>query len=315
MTNQITDTLFMVRPTSFRRNEETAVNNFFQQTQESDSSLEVQDHALAEFDLFVDKLRQHGIHVFVFEDSNSKDTPDSIFPNNWISFHDDGTILTYPMYAENRRAERREDVINKLQEQFLVKTVLSFSHWENKNKFLEGTGSMILDRPNKIVYASLSERTNEEVLSVFCEKTGYDSVTFTSYQTVDSRRLPIYHTNVMMALGDEFSIVCLSSIDDMVERERIIFSMEKTGKEIIDISEEQVNQFAGNMLQVKNDRNERFTVMSQAAFQSLREDQINTIEQYGAIISSPIPTIERLGGGGVRCMMAEVFLPRQLIND
>ena len=305
----------MVRPTSFRRNEETAVNNFFQQTQESDSSLEVQDHALAEFDLFVDKLRQHGIHVFVFEDSNSKDTPDSIFPNNWISFHDDGTILTYPMYAENRRAERREDVINKLQEQFLVKTVLSFSHWENKNKFLEGTGSMILDRPNKIVYASLSERTNEEVLSVFCEKTGYDSVTFTSYQTVDSRRLPIYHTNVMMALGDEFSIVCLSSIDDMVERERIIFSMEKTGKEIIDISEEQVNQFAGNMLQVKNDRNERFTVMSQAAFQSLREDQINTIEQYGAIISSPIPTIERLGGGGVRCMMAEVFLPRQLIND
>ncbi len=305
----------MVRPSSFRKNEETASNNFFQGDLEGISANEIQERALAEFDLFVEKLREKGIDVFVFEDHNSNKTPDSIFPNNWISFHDDGTILTYPMYAENRRAERRDDVIKKLQEKFLVNTVLSFAHWENNNKFLEGTGSMILDRPNKIVYASISERTNSEVLEVFCEKTGYESVTFTSFQDVDNERLPIYHTNVMMAIGEEYAIVCLNSIDNTVERERVVFSLQKAGKQIIEITEEQMNQFAGNMLQVMNDRNDRFTIMSHAAYESLTEDQIKSLEQHGEILYSPIPTIERLGGGSVRCMMAEVFLPKQLITE
>lgn len=315
MTSQITNTLFMVRPISFRKNEETAANNYFQQDEKDTSPEEIQEKALAEFDLFVDKLRARGVEVYVFEDRESDKTPDSIFPNNWISFHDDGTILTYPMFAENRRMERRDDVIKKLQETFLVNMVQSFAHWENKDKFLEGTGSMILDRPNKIAYASLSERTNADVLKVFCEKTGYEAVTFTSYQTVEGKRLPIYHTNVMMALGEDYAIVCLDSIDNDVERESMVHSIEKSGKEIIEITEDQMHQFAGNMLQVMNDRNERFTVMSLAAYESLDPIQIEAIENYGEIIYSPIPTIEKLGGGSVRCMMAEVFLPKQLLSE
>ncbi|MEO1253266.1 MAG: arginine deiminase-related protein [Bacteroidota bacterium] len=315
MTSQITNTLFMVRPISFRKNEETAANNYFQQDEDKTSPDEIQKRALAEFDLFVEKLREKGVEVYVFEDQESDKTPDSIFPNNWISFHDDGTILTYPMFAENRRLERREDVIKKLQETFLVNMVQSFAHWENKGKYLEGTGSMILDRPNKVTYASISDRTNEDVLRIFCEKTGYESVTFTSYQTVGDKRLPIYHTNVMMALGEDYTIVCLDCIDNEVERERLIFALQKTGKEIIEISEDQMHQFAGNMLQVMNDRNERFTVMSLAAYDSLRPKQIEALEKYGEIIYSPIPTIEKLGGGSVRCMMAEVFLPKQLISE
>lgn len=315
MTSQITNTLFMVRPVSFKKNEQTAVNNYFQEDIEGISLEETQDKALAEFDLFVDKLREKGVDVFVFEDTESSKTPDSIFPNNWISFHDDGTILTYPMYAENRRLERRDDVIKKLQEQFLVNMVQSFAHWENKGLFLEGTGSMILDRPNKIAYASISERTNEEVFKVFCEKTGYEPVSFTSYQTYEGKRLPIYHTNVMMALGEDYAIICLDCIDDQVEREQVVFSIEKSGKEIIEITEDQVHQFAGNMLQVMNSQNEKFTVMSMAAYKSLRRDQIERIESFGEIIHSPIPTIETLGGGSVRCMMAEVFLPKLLMSE
>lgn len=310
MTSQITNTLFMVRPISFRKNEQTAENNYFQQDAEGVSGNEIQERALAEFDLFVEKLREKGVEVYVFDDKESDKTPDSIFPNNWISFHDDGTILTYPMYAENRRLERRDDVIKKLQETFQVNVVQSFAHWENKGKFLEGTGSMILDRPNKIVYASISERTNEDVLRVFCEKTGYKSVTFTSFQTVGKERLPIYHTNVMMALGEEFAIVCLDCLDNPAEREQVVLSLQKTGKEIIEISEEQMHQFAGNMLNVMNAQNEHFIVMSLAAYGSLSEAQISNIQKYGEVIHSPIPTIEKLGGGGVRCMMAEVFLPK-----
>ncbi|NNE56396.1 MAG: amidinotransferase, partial [Flavobacteriales bacterium] len=204
MTSQITNTLFMVRPISFKKNEQTAVNNYFQKDLQGLTLDQIQDKALKEFDQFVDRLRAKGVEVFVFNDRNSAETPDSIFPNNWISFHEDGTILTYPMYAENRRKERREDVIDKLKEGFEVKEVKSFAHWEDEGLFLEGTGSMILDRPNKVVYASVSERTNRTVLADFCEKSGFKPVTFTSYQTVDGKRNPIYHTNVMMALGEQY---------------------------------------------------------------------------------------------------------------
>ncbi|NQZ77883.1 MAG: amidinotransferase, partial [Ekhidna sp.] len=223
----------------------------------------------------------------------------------------DGRIITYPMYAENRRLERRDDVIEKLKEDFQVDSVQSLASWESQGKFLEGTGSMILDRSNKIAYASISDRTNEEVLADFCKVTGYDTVSFTAYQTVDQKRLPIYHTNVMMALGENYAVVCLAAIDDEGERKRLIASLEDTGKGIIEISEAQMHHFAGNMLQVINDDGEKFTVMSQAAFDSLRMDQISTFEKYGSIISSAIPTIEKLGGGSVRCMMAEVFLPKK----
>lgn len=315
MSNQITNTLFMVRPISFRKNEQTAVNNFFQQDIEGASSDEIQDKALAEFDLFVEKLRAKCIEVYVFDDMESEKTPDSIFPNNWISFHEDGTVITYPMYAQNRRLERREEIVDSLSRDFLVTRRESLTEWEKQGQFLEGTGSMILDRTNKIVYASISERTNEKVLDIFCEKTGYQAVKFSAYQQVGEDRLPIYHTNVMMALGEDFAILCTACIDDEVERERVIFSLNTTGKEIIEITEVQMHQFAGNMLQVRNDRNERFTVMSLAAYESLTNEQIKQIESFGQIIHSPIPTIETLGGGGVRCMMAEVFLPKQLITD
>lgn len=312
MTSQITNTLFMVRPVSFERNQETSTNNYFQKDLNGVSEGEIQERALAEFDLFVDKLREKGVEVFVFNDTESSKTPDSIFPNNWISFHEDGTILLYPMYAENRRLERRDDVIKKLQDEFSVNIIQSFAHWENKGYFLEGTGSMILDRPNKITYAAISERTSEKVLEVFCEKTGYEAVTFVANQTVGEARLPMYHTNVMMALGEDFALICLDSIDDESEKERVILSLKKTGKEIIEITEDQVNQFAGNMLQVMNDKHQKFVVMSRAAFDSLNEEQRKTIEKHGEILYSPIPTIETLGGGSVRCMMAEVFLPKQL---
>lgn len=314
MTSQITNSLFLVRPVSFRRNEETAVNNYFQQDIAGLSAQQVQDQALAEFDLLVGKLRQHGLHVTVFEDLESAKTPDSIFPNNWISFHDDGTILLYPMYAENRRMERREDIIKTFKQQFFVHRTLSLAAWEDEGKYLEGTGSMILDRPNKLVYASLSDRTNEEVLADFCDKTGYQAVPFYANQAVGEERLPIYHTNVMMTLGETYSVICLESIDDTVERERVLFSLNKTGKEVVEISEEQMHQFAGNMLHVRNSDNERFTIMSLAAYKSLNEKQIQQLQRHGDIIHSPIPTIETLGGGGVRCMIAEVFLPKQLIS-
>lgn len=314
MSSQITDTLFMVRPISFRKNEQTAVNNYFQQDLEGISSDKIQDQALAEFDAFVEALRSKGVNVVVFDDKESEKTPDSIFPNNWISLHEDGTVITYPMYAENRRLERREEVVETLAKGFKVERRESLVTWEEKGLYLEGTGSMILDRPNKIVYAAISERTNEQVLADFCEKTGFTAVKFSSYQSVGSERKLIYHTNVMMALGDQFAIICLDCIDDQNERGAVIEALRKTNKEIIEITEDQVNNFAGNMLQVKNSTGDKFTVMSEAAFKSLTTNQIESIKKYGGIIQSPIPTIETLGGGGVRCMMAEVFLPKNLIN-
>ena len=310
MTSQITNTLFMVRPISFRKNEETAGNNYFQQD-ENASSDEIQERTLREFDQFVEKLRSKGVHVFVFNDRESEKTPDSIFPNNWISFHEDGSIMTYPMFAENRRLERREDVIDTLRDSFKVSNVDSLASWEDQDKFLEGTGSMILDRPNRLTYASISDRTNAEVLADFCGRTGYKAVSFTAYQSVDDERLAIYHTNVMMALGEDYAVVCLDCVDDQVERKALEKSILDSGKVIIEISESQMHQFAGNMLQVRNDSNERFTVMSQAAFNSLDEKQIAKFREYGEIISSPLPTIEKLGGGSARCMMAEVFLPKK----
>ncbi len=300
----------MVKPIHFKKNEETAVNNYFQRSMEGISTDKAQDLALREFDTFVAKLRQNQIEVVVFEDTEISDTPDSIFPNNWVTLHDDGTIITYPMFAPNRRRERREDVINKFREEFFVDQIFSFTHWEEKNKFLEGTGSLILDRPHKVAYAALSERTSIDVLEDFHNKTGYEILSFHANQTVNNQRLPIYHTNVMMAVGEKFAVVALECIDNSSERDSLVNKLQSTGKEIIGISEEQIHQFAGNILQVKNKDGDSFIVMSSAAFHAFNDDQLERLKIFGEILDSPIPTIETLGGGGVRCMMAEVFLPK-----
>ncbi len=299
----------MVRPIQFYRNEQTAVNNYFQHDLPDISNLEIQEKALEEFDLFVDKLRLNKIHVEVFNDNTSFETPDSIFPNNWLTMHDDGVILTYPMFAENRRKERRDDIIDHLKKSFFVHEVQTFSAWEKEGKFLEGTGSLILDRPNRIVYAAISDRTSFDVLEDFCKRVGYTAVIFDANQTVDEERLPIYHTNVMMSIGENFAVVCLDCIDDPVERAKVDFNLKKTGKEIIAISEEQVVNFAGNILQVRNSIGKPIIVMSEAAYKSFSGKQLKALDRHGHILFSPIPTIEKYGGGGVRCMMAEIFLP------
>jgi len=309
---QSTNTLMMIRPVQFRFNEQTAVNNYYQKAIEGLSASEIQLKAAEEFDHFVEKLRSKKINVIVVEDTPDPSTPDSIFPNNWISFHSDGKVGLYPMYAENRRLERRPDILEKLQskEGLKITEIIDFSKFEKESLFLEGTGSMILDRPNKIVYAAISLRTDEKVLDEFCDKFAYKAVKFIANQTVNGERLPIYHTNVMMCVADELAILCADSIDDESERKEVIESLEKTGKEVIIISEDQKHHFAGNMLQVNGTDGKPYLVMSAAAHQSLNEDQIKRIEKYCEILSSSLDTIEALGGGSARCMMAEVFLPK-----
>lgn len=307
-----TSTIMMVRPIQFRFNEQTAVNNYYQKVIEGLGPDNVQKKALDEFDGFVDKLRGKGVNVVVLQDTKEPDTPDSIFPNNWVSFHDDGTIGLYPMNAENRRLERRMDIFDTFHDKgYKVGDKIDLSGFEAENKFLEGTGSLIFDRANKIAYAAISERTNPDVLKVFEEKFGFTSVAFTANQNVDGERLPIYHTNVMMCLGDKFSVICLACIDDDGERQLVVDSLTNTGKEIIEITEAQKTQFAGNMLQVENESGDKFLVMSGAAYQSLTESQKEQILKYNKeIIHSSLDTIEALGGGSARCMMAEVFLPK-----
>lgn len=308
-----TSTIMMIRPVQFRLNEQTAVNNYYQKALEGITPENVQERALAEFDGFVQKLRDHDIEVLVVKDTAEPSTPDSIFPNNWISFHDDGVIGLYPMYAENRRLERRQDIIDDLGAfGYQITNILDLSGAEASNKFLEGTGSLILDRGNQIAYAAISERTHPDVIKDFESAFGFKVVSFVANQNVDSKRLPIYHTNVMMALGHEFAVICLDTIDDSAERKMVVDSLENSGKEVIEISEYQKAHFAGNMLQVENKSGDRFMVMSAAAYDSLEEDQKEKILKYNKdIISSSLDTIEALGGGSARCMMAEVFLPKK----
>lgn len=305
---QTTDTLLMVRPAHFGYNPETAANNAFQVDDKSLSAQEIQDKALAEFDLFVETLRAKGIKVIVVEDLTELHTPDAIFPNNWITFHQDGLIITYPMYAQKRRMERREDVIIGLANEYAITNHVRMEGHEAQNKFLEGTGSMILDRPNRLVYACLSPRTNLELLDEFAQITGYTPVVF---HATDGQGQDIYHTNVMMALGETFVVIALDSIKDESERVLLLQKFAETGKEIIAISLDQMMAFAGNMLQVRNQAGQTFLVMSTQAFESLRSDQIAQIEKHTHILHSPINTIEKYGGGSARCMMAEVFLPKQ----
>ncbi len=300
----------MIEPVSFRFNEETAENNYYQKVIDGLSPEGTQEKALSEFTKFVDKLRSHGVNVIVVKDTGSPDTPDSIFPNNWVSFHNDGKIGLYPMCASNRRAERREDIFDTLVDDygFHIDEIKDFTEFEEHDKFLEGTGSMILDRENKICYAAISIRTDEQAVLQFCDEFDYTPVCFNAYQNVGEERLPIYHTNVMMCVANDFVVICLDTIDQIEERTHVIESLERTNKEIIEISEEQKEHFAGNMLQVMGDK--PYLVMSKSAYISLDKNQIEKIEKHCPIIHSSLDTIEACGGGSARCMMAEIFLPQ-----
>lgn len=309
MTNQITNTILMVRPVAFRMNEETAVNNYFQEDIQLRNE-EINRIAQQEFDAFVTKLRNVGVRVIVVDDKAELDTPDSIFPNNWVSFHEDGTAVIYPMFAENRRRERRMEIFEELEKQgFVIKEVLDYTEAEEEGLYLEGTGSMILDRVNQKAYCALSPRADEELFIEFCEDMEFTPVIFGAFQNVDGKRKPIYHTNVMMCVADEFAVICLDSIDDSKEKKNVVKHLKEDGKEIIKITEIQMHHFAGNMLQVKGAEGKKYLVMSNTAHNSLTPDQLKTIGKYCEIISSDISTIETCGGGSTRCMMAEVFLP------
>jgi len=304
---QITDTILMVRPVGFRMNEQTAVNNYFQTKISGDNINEI---ATQEFDIFVEKLRSVGVNVVVVDDVPGDDTPDSIFPNNWVSFHENGQIALYPMFAENRRKERRLEYFAKLEEAGLKLTeIVAYTVAEEDDVFLEGTGSLILDRVHQKAYCAISPRADEDLLIEFCEDFEFTPVIFNAYQSVENKRLPIYHTNVMMCIAEEFAVICLDTIDDKKERKNVVKHLKMDDKEIISISEEQMHEFAGNMLQVQGS-DKKYLVMSARAHRSLTDEQISRIEKHCEILSSEIKTIETCGGGSARCMMAEVFLPK-----
>ncbi|OAB79573.1 citrulline utilization hydrolase CtlX [Cochleicola gelatinilyticus] len=300
----------MIRPVGFRMNEETAVNNYFQEDLNIKNA-EINAKAQEEFDAFVEKLRNVGVNVIVENDDLKMDTPDSIFPNNWVSFHENGDVVVYPMFAVNRRRERREEVFMRLEEEgFEIKNIIDYTAAEEEDLFLEGTGSILMDRVHDKVYCALSARADEELIIEFCEDFDSMPVIFTANQTVDGKRKPIYHTNVMMCLAEAFCVICLDTIDDKQEKKNVVHHLKESGKEIITISEAQMHQFAGNMLQVQG-TDKKYLVMSAAAHNSLDAGQIAAIEKHCAILSSDLTTIETCGGGSARCMMAEVFLPKK----
>lgn len=295
-------TLLMIRPVRFGFNPETAVNNAFQ---ERDVSIDAQRLALQEFDGFVEAIRDQDIDLIVVEDTPEPHTPDSIFPNNWFSTHDDGTMVYYPIFAENRRWERKDTVIEAIRARFQIWHTIDYSAYESQNLFLEGTGSLVFDRVHRLAYACISPRTDPRLVSRCCADLGYEPIIFEAW---DSRGTPIYHTNVMMAVADRYAVVNLESIET-AGRVRVLEALGRAGKEIIEISHEQMEHFAGNMLHVRNRSGRTCMVMSSQAYASLSLSQIEAINTFDAIIHAPIPTIERLGGGSARCMMAEIFLP------
>ena len=307
---QATNSILMIRPINFGYNEETALDNHYQI---KDSIIKnSNESAQNEFDNMVKNLKQNGISVHVFQDDENDYTPDSIFPNNWISFHENGDVGLYPMYAKNRRLERKPEVLEFLEnEGFVVSNIVDYSSAESENKFLEGTGSMILDRENRIAYCSISNRSDEDLFIEFCEDFEFSPVLFNSYQSVGDKRLSIYHTNVMMCVAADYVIICLDSIDDKKQRKNVSDFINQSGKKLIEISESQVESFAGNMLELINDNGESILVMSQSAKDSLNENQKNIITKYSRILSCDINTIEVCGGGSARCMIAEIFLPKK----
>lgn len=293
----------MIRPVNFSFNEETAVNNAFQKPSTDDQA---QQKALEEFNGFASLLADNGVDVTIVDDKPEPYTPDSIFPNNWISFHEDGTICLYPMFATNRRLERKPEIIRLIADKFQVGKTVDLTAYEASHLFLEGTGSMVLDRENKIAYACLSPRTDKKLLSIFCDMQGYRPISFIAQ---DGKGQPIYHTNVMMCIADQFAVVCTESMINRDERNQVTATLKECEKEIIDISLEQMNHFAGNMLQVQNSNGVKLLVMSDQAYESLSPKQVKKLESFNRILHSSLNVIETNGGGSARCMLAEIHLP------
>ena len=305
--SQTTHNILMIEPVAFGFNEQTALNNYFQQ-QSLDTATEIQRKALAEFMDMVGLLRSKNVNVFVVKDTPEPHSPDSVFPNNWVSFFDGGQVVLYPMFAANRRYERRNDILEYISHQGMkINNIDDFTFWEEQGLFLEGTGSMILDRINNIAYAALSERTSKSLFLQFCSTFDLEPVYFSAYQSVDGKRLAVYHTNVMLTVADKYAVICPDSIDNSNERKTVLASLEKKGKEIIQITEYQMHCFAGNMLQIENSVGMKYLVLSQSAFDSLDRKQTERLSVYNELLVVSIPTIERVGGGSVRCMMAEIF--------
>ncbi len=296
-----TSFLLMIEPVNFGFNEETAVNNAFQENLQEN----IQPKALEEFNELVVLLQANKVNVTVVKDTPNPFTPDSIFPNNWISFHENGTVILYPMFADNRRLERKTSVLNAIEKKFMVRELIDLSQAEEKQLYLEGTGSMVLDRENGIAYACLSPRTHEQLLNEFCRLNEYTPFMFSAS---DSKGIPIYHTNVMMSIATGYVVICLEAITNITERDTVVACLNRSGKIVIDISFDQLHHFAGNMLQVKNTEGELLLVMSTRAYDSLTTDQLNTLQRFNRILHSSLATIETVGGGSARCMIAEVFL-------
>jgi len=307
---QVASTILMIRPASFGFNAETAVSNAFQGSLPM-SEHQVQVKAVEEFDRFVDTLRAHGIDVIVIEDTAYPVKPDAVFPNNWFCTLQDGTIATFPMHAKNRRIEVRSDLVHSLKDQFIVTNTEDWTTYDADNLFLEGTGSMIIDHEHKIIYACLSPRTNRSLLQQFAQAHGHSAVTFHS---VDDKGIEVYHTNVIMNLGADYAVLCLESIKDETERKEVVKSLTNTNHDIIDISMEQVRHYAGNMLQVKSSNDTLYTILSQQAFNSLNEQQKHQLQAHTNLLPVNIDTIETVGGGSVRCMMAEIFLDKKPVT-
>ena len=308
MSSQYTDTILMVRPAHFGFNPETAADNVFQQSQTTLSNEEIEILAKSEFNRMVEVLTEEGVNVIVIDDTEEPKKTDAVFPNNWFSTHADGSLFLYPMNSPNRRLERRKDILESLSKSYCLNANEDLLTFEEQSKFLEGTGSMILDRDNKIIYACYSERTHPDVLKEYGEKIGYDVVGF---HACDENGVPYYHTNVIMTLGRNVAIICTESIEDINEKNNVIHSLKMTGKEIVDISRDQVLQFAGNALEVQGKNPLPLMVMSKAAYDSLSKDQLYIIKKYNKIVSLGLSTIEKFGGGSARCMMAEIFLPNR----
>ena len=303
----LSNRVLMIEPVSFQLNKETAVNNYYQKEDKSIPLEQIQENALKEFLSLKRTLENSGIEVIAIKDTPKPITPDALFPNNWISFHNKNKAILYPMFAKNRRQERRMDVFEILKAKSLnFTTIIDYTSFEKENIFLEGTGAMVLDRKNKIAYCSLSSRATKSLFLKFCNENAYKPIAFTSYQTVNNIRMPIYHTNVMMSIGGNYAMICLDAIDDVSEREMVKQSLLHSGKEIINLTENQITNFAGNTLQLKG-KNTNVIILSEQAKNSLTEKQIHQIEKYGKMVSVAIPTIEKFGGGSVRCMLAELY--------
>ena len=302
---QTTKNILMVRPSNFTFNSDTASSNSFQSTIDSLDEEEIKQKALSEFETLAATLKSKGVNVFVFDDTPNPIKPDAIFPNNWVTFHPDGTVILYPMFAFNRRDERRRDILDALRKDFKIASIVDFSYYENEQKFLEGTGSIVFDHANKIAYACLSPRTNKEI---FIKVSEYLQYTPTYFHSRDRNGKEIYHANVLMCIGEGFSVICLASITDKKEKEIVANSLKNTRHEVIEISLEQMHRFAGNMLALQTKDNSSILALSQNAFNALTEIQKQTMSKYCEFVPLAITTIETIGGGSARCMIAEIFL-------